>query len=950
MKIFKVLIFFLVVCHWGVARNSVIMQNDSYRITIPPNFGNDSFITLERIDRPEALSHVFPQLSVFYTNSDPGYRRGHIREGNSPVAAWQNEGDEPEIDLWKVGAWTDILAVGMDPQTSGKVIFRFDDHPLFTISLTIKLGDGLESPQIIWDLVPRRDGWYAVGFTGLEDSEPSELDFLYQPLVWTWKRFPVKAVLTPEAFATTAATFINKTGYTEGLAIDPSEIPYRFATFDNSRFGIALRSPEGKAQPIVIAPIPGGAESQMKAGQKYRFSCRYFLQAGDWIAGTGHMYKDIIGFKTERQNATVSLNQTMENMIALAMDDVYSGWVADLKGSDYRFDVPGTVKNVSALHPLSVALTSGNLEIYRRRALPMIEYVLSREKYLYAVNDEITQQNPSHFLKGPCVEIGELAGLDQMTGGVNSVFGEEAERVFGKSRQLNLITETGGGSWQDYLARYRISGEASHLQKAVETANAYLDASDDKYPEDFTTSAGLKDLQATFVTDYTLAWYDLLELYEETGEERFRDAAITGATQMLLWMRSNPIAPDSVITANEGGRIAGVFPGRRHTANSYEWKEYDTSTEIQEQKIPAWRTSFAGLLPEVPYTYMHGPIMLAHHAAWMLRLAHLAGDPIFKDGAYNAVIGRYANFPGYYFTSMHTTVYQQPDYPLHPYLDIKYNAIFYNHIWPHIALLQDFLVSDAYLKSGGKVSFPSAYAPGYAFLTSKVYGHKEGEIFGNRDVYLWLPGDAIQSSSIALNHLFGRTEEDTYLVLMNTARETISSELYLNPDVIRWNKDEEYPIITYHITGDATPGTFKDGLLRVEVPAEGLIAIRMVGLRNDVPLQNITGNINVGNNTKNYFRKSHGSPALGTITGMLINIVPEFSDAYIYTDATEKDAGRVTIKYAVEGEGWVETTDDSYPYELSIHLSDPQKKLKLQWIAEDMQGSIHESEIFELSN
>ena len=82
--------------------------------------------------------------------------------------------------------------------------------------------------------------------------------------------------------------------------------------------------------------------------------------------------------------------------------------------------------------------------------------------------------------------------------------------------------------------------------------------------------------------------------------------------------------------------------------------------------------------------------------------------------------------------------------------------------------MQDFLVSDAYYRSAGKIEFPSAYAPGYAILISKVYGHEPGEIFGNKDVNLWLPKNAIQSSEFALNHLFGRDEQNTYLVLMNT--------------------------------------------------------------------------------------------------------------------------------------------------------------------------------------
>jgi hypothetical protein len=283
-------------------------------------------------------------------------------------------------------------------------------------------------------------------------------------------------------------------------------------------------------------------------------------------------------------------------------------------------------------------------------------------------------------------------------------------------------------------------------------------------------------------------------------------------------------------------------------------------------------------------------------------------------------------------------------------MDIKYNAVFYNHIWPHIALLQDFLVSDAYMKSGGKVSFPSAYAPGYAFLSSKVYGHKPGEIFGNKNINLWLPANAIKSSNIALNHLFGMAENDTWIVLMNSTGKPVAAEIYLNPDIIRWNYDQEYTIVTYSENGDSVKGTFKNGLLKAEVLSNGLKAIKIISLKNDFTFQNKSGKIPKSEERKDYFRQNNSSAALGTITGMLITLVPEISDAYIYSDATEKDARKVILKYTTGDQNWQEITDEAYPYEFSIHLPDTGRKLKLKWIAEDINGTIIESEEFELRN
>src|SRR5690606_4128865 len=179
-----------------------------------------------------------------------------------------------------------------------------------------------------------------------------------------------------------------------------------------------------------------------------------------------------------------------------------------------------------------------------------------------------------------------------------------------------------------------------------------------------------------------------------------------------------------------------------------------------------------------------------------LRLAKLTGDTLFKEAAYNAVLGRYANFPGYYVTSLHTNVYQQENYPLHPYLDVKYNAIFYNHIWPHIALIQDFLISDTYLRSDGSIDFPSAYSGGYAFLTSKVYGHLPGKVYNDEGVYPWIPKHAFAVIDPSLNYVLGRAETDTYVILMNTGSQPLTTTVHFNQDVVKWDSDKSYEVST----------------------------------------------------------------------------------------------------------------------------------------------------------
>lgn len=925
------------------AAQSLHMENNAYAISAVKK-GKRYVVSIGRKDQLSLQREITPTLTVFYADQNPGYGRGVLEEGNTSVAAWKDSTDEQELNVWALDRYYEEYEANAMAQSGDREwVFSFEEDDRYNLSLTLSLGNTDEPPLISWQLESRTGGWISVAFTGLDTTPLRHADFLYQPLVWSGKRFPVKGVITPEAFATTAAVFFAGKGYTEGLAVNPAEIPYRFATFENSRFGLAIRSGNAKIRPTVFAPLFGGESSAVDVGSRSQFSCYYFIQPGDWETGIQYLYNSVINYRNERKNTSVSLNQTLDNMVDYAMNDFYSGWVEELKGSDYRFDVPGTVKNVSALHPLSVALVTDNVDIYQRRALPMIEYLMSREKYLYATDENITQQNPSHFLKGPCMEINELASLHQMTGGRNTAFVKEMDRVFGTVRQLNLVTESGGATWQDYLAKYRMLGDSTFLEQAIELADDYLEKHVYQPPTDFTTSAGLKDRQASFVTDYTAKWYDLLELYEETGLQRYLDAASSGARQMLLWMRSNPFAPDTAITVNEGNRVAGVFPGRRFKLNSYDFSEYDTSTEIQQQQLEAWRTSLVGLPPEAPSTYRYGPVMLTHHAAWMLRLAKLTGDALFEQAAYNAILGRYANFPGYYFTSLYTNVYQQESYPLHPYLDVKYNAIFYNHIWPHIALIQDFLISDTYLRSEGAIDFPSAYSGGYAFLTSKVYGHLPGKIYNEGGIYPWIPKNAFAVIDPSLNYVLGRSETDTYVILMNTGSQPLTTTVHFNQDVVKWDSDKSYQISS--MGADQPVKTeMSEGKLTVSVPGNGIRTFKIEGLRNepllkkDKPFQSPVGE-------NGYFRAT--VDGLGTLTGMLISVADNLTNAYVYTDATEKQLKKMTLSYSTDGINWEAIADDSYPFEFSwqptvslpIHV-----KLK----GEDQEGNRFESESYQL--
>ncbi|MCX6954608.1 MAG: hypothetical protein NTV51_20840 [Verrucomicrobia bacterium] len=234
---------------------------------------------------------------------------------------------------------------------------------------------------------------------------------------------------------------------------------------ENSRFGVALRNAAGEAQPMVFAPLLGGTESKRAVGQSFTFQLRLFAGAGDVTAAYETLARRLYGFRDYRRNAISSLNDTLDAMIDYGMSR-YSWFVDDLKGCAYSTDVPGAVKNVSSLNPLNLALITDDEEIFKQRAYPILEFMLSREKFLFSLDPKQKIQSPSRALLGPCAPVSELATLYGITHGASPVLRQFAVRMLGKDRTLNLDDVVEGGAWPNQLALYRETGEARYLAAA----------------------------------------------------------------------------------------------------------------------------------------------------------------------------------------------------------------------------------------------------------------------------------------------------------------------------------------------------------------------------------------------------------------------------------------------------------------------------------------------------
>jgi hypothetical protein len=933
------------------------LRNQLYQIRVL----KDASILL--VNRDGSQRRFMPRFTVLFRPDDPGLKEFLDPSVNFIVPSWNvlpvsvdpsTKGAPPapgkpsRTVTYFASGKISVISAGSFTLHSRVLSWNFPSDSLFDLRVSITLPPGEASPKVSFAFTPRREGWYSIGYTGAPDIDQKDAANIWQPLVWQERRFPDSCYLSMEHMCPIPATMVEQQGVVTSVITDPSEVPFRMPTFDNARFGVLVRNREGAAQPQVFAPVMGGQHSRMRAGGRFTFSFRLLTRKGNWLDTYQYMARSVYGFHDYRQNATASLNETIDNMVDFAMNDAYSGWNAELKAFDYSTDVKGSVKLVSALHPLSIALIKDDPGIYKRRALPMIEYLMSREKYLFTLDEREKSQSPSHFLRGPAAGVSELTALYGISQGRSPVFKYYADSLYDRPRTLNLGVSSAARRWQDVLALYEMTGERHLLDTAVSGAEQYIKSRIDKPQADF-SDAGLSGAGGgQFWTDFSPKWFDLLELYEQTSDKRFLDAAAYGAKIYATYAWMQPAVPDSEVLINPHGVLPMGDP----------WSKKDPRPmDVSPLRVPAWRVSQVGLTPEASNTYNVNPaVLLTTYAAFMLRLAYYTGDSFLKDIARSAVVGRYTNYPGYDINMEYTNLYQRPDYPLRDFQELTYNQIYYNHVWPHIALLMDYLVTDALYKSGGRINFPSRYAEGYAYLHCKVYGDRAGTFYGDNQVWLWMPKGLLKTDNIQVNYITARGNGNFYLALLNQSKKDQSVRLVLNQDIIPIDLEKRYKVTVWQGNDRVTGGWLEDGVLSLTVKAGGITALRIEGVPIRTRFQaEVFDSAAPALSAGSYAQWPTG---FGKVTGMMISMGRSLTSGYIWLDATEKTLRSAVLHYKIcEGAkepspglkessatwkvssggwqdssaGWQEVKDAIYPYEFSIPIKDKADVLEF-WI------------------
>ena len=886
------------------------LQNDAYRLDSQED---GTLLLTERASG--AAARFAPEFAVVC--QPPGRQSKLDAKGGK----YQDDGPVGATN-YLVPSWdkeTDFLAAA-HPRTrlraasatlaGNSLHWTFPAQPACVLTAEVALPPGAGEPSLTFHLQTTAPGQFSVGYVGAPAATEREAQWIWQPLVWQDRRFPNKSYLTKEFECPLPFVMLGREGLALGVGADPAEMPYRMPTNQDSRFGVLLRAADGRLQPMLFAPVLGGPESAMPAGRTYSFALRLFAGRGPWFGAFKHLAQTLYHFSDIRESGLCSLNTTLDNMVDFLLTDRFAYWYPKHKCWGYQNDSgPGAGRQQSAADALGVARVRDNADFFRRRALPTLEYLLSRKSAM------IKMEEPGTMGVG-CGSPADLAAVYRLTGGRATPLRERLAKTSetlaplpspGSPREITTLKTL----MLDGLVQYRLTGDKAFLQAALAAADRYIAVRIAQPAENF------KDLGSSFWNELAPPFDILYELYAESGQRKYLAAAAAAMRQFTAFVYMVPLIPPGDFTANPGGTYNGQ--------------------SVPEEMVPAWRVSANGLTAECAGTaHSHRGVFMASYPALMARLARDTSETFFLDIARNAVVGRYANYPSYAYRNGYSTVYEKADYPLRSFEEIKkFTSAHYNHPLPMAAFLIDYLVSEGYNRSGGRIDFPAEYTNTGAYFRNRVYGARPGHFYDETGVNLWLPKGLVRCDSIQLNYVAGYGNGKLYLALANQSRQPVDAQLEIDPGRVGlkglhrarvWidNREAESLIVAY-------------GRAAIRVSSKGLTCLAIENAPVHTELQAAMSDPSTTPLPPGSAQTIH--TPFGDVTATALRFGKGLTSVHVWLTAGPPEVKQATLTCTVGG-GRGKETCAQYPFEFTVPIPDDAPSFQCTIEAETNKGTL----------
>lgn len=933
------------------------LRNDRYALSVQP----DGSVRVEVAGLPPQT--IQPTFTVMVSKKDPGYLRNatHPNYQIAPRVAvrWQNceerleellawlKSDRTRAGLrvtedakgrrewstskgaWKLGGHyaggtVNPFAAGMREDLravltsagAGRLLWSFKAADGFELSAEVALPPGAGDPQVTARLKAKQPAYFSVIFTGMPAWANAGDAIIPQECLDRSGRCGY--VMAECDLRLPRAQLMSGEGC-QALVMEPDAGDTLQPGPANSRFGLMVQRSGETLKPVALAPLMGGAGSHLKPGDSCALAVRCVFRPGDWKETHRHIARDIYRFRDLRDNSGPgSLNGTLERLMDFLSDrngKNYAMWSDEQKYFDYWSDRSGLYKPFSPLFGLGLALVTDDEAFYRKRALPAVEFALSRSYNVFAPYETL-ENGQAHSAER---ELGDTyLGFAQLVE-LNGLFHDRVPAI----RALAESKRSASHVPRDLLAQFALTGDGHCLTTAMERA----DSSYKRHPDGKGWPPALGGDAEAFM--------DYLDLFEATGQKRYLDAAAEGAYGVALGLNLSPAVPEATLTVDEGGRA----PIHAHSFGRHKRWGFPPPKPlpVPEQSVPAWRPALVGV-PGIAY---RGEYWMNAHAQ-LLRVAALSGDDFLRDLARWGMVGRFGSYPGDN-CSQRSLVAERPDAADRPIWECTHATINPGHAWEFAGAVLDFLVTDAFQRSGGAIDFPSRSMPHCAFRT-KTYGDRPGRFYDERDVNLWLPRSLLICSNPQLDYLAGYSGDRLCLAFWNQSFEKQSGAVTLNPQLVETAGSGV--IRVWRDNKPAEPVRLSDVRLALDASPKGIVAFVIPGVRPKPSLQAKIADpssLILGPESR-----ANVVAPFGKVHALLITLGRGLTTAFVYTDALPENVIEAKLRFR-QGDGeWQERTDSIFPYEFSVDVDEVKGAFEGELEVKNAARQIQRSEVITL--
>ncbi len=699
-------------------------------------------------------------------------------------------------------------------------------------------------------------GYYSVGFLGFNKIAKSDMKAIEMPsmfqgtrLMDTPKQVTNNFMSQPMALM---QTLYNSKNIINGVVADPVKLGTEWTTALNSVYGFSNLNPDSiNAHTVIFSPVFAGKDSLKAQGDTLEISWYLLTEYGDWKRGVELANQEIFETMFTREPYDVSFSDAVCNLAEYLKAKSANGWCDKNKGR-YNIEGVNVSTHASPLSEVSVALLTNDEDYYKNISLQTIEYTLSRysshfafgtiEEKLDNFGDTTYQLSvPSKLWTGDY-----YAGLNKLLGNRNewlrNYYYKTDNTVFNRSAGSNLP------EWACLLGLYYADPSEALLSKVKAACDAWLPTAE------YTGNAEINMELFVNVSSYMYWWY-LVDLYELTGEKKYLDAAENGAFYTLSCLWSYPKSPEGDVAVHKNNLVIGVsriwwkgygtfrlgYEENRQLIKDYfhlndsQLSAYASQFFIPEKTVPIRKVSRIGLGIEQHSTYPAGAsqsrnIFMPSWAPELLKVYQHTGREIIHKFSRHAILGRFANFFGYYIQDF-TDIHQRYDYP---YAGPDISSFYYHHAPCQFGQSFDYLMSQLEHRTNNKIRFPFVRQQGYVWFTDRIFGQR-GKVFNDENCRLILDKIAVRPETPRISVMLARAKDALWVFLLNDSVSNVAENISFNFASKAFKGVKQGNSLGVYDASGALLNTSTAGSsLNIEIPALGFKALRIIAEFEDV--------------------------------------------------------------------------------------------------------------------